>query len=147
MTRVLRGEYIFEYRRELARVLRRIKEDRFIDGLRCMDGAVTPPLLADVLPPPTVQKVDLLLYEGRVEDVILITTCDNYYITSVQVRILDARGRLIEQGEAEHGMKGSNVWGYFASVRVPAETEATIRVAATDRLGGIGLGWAEKWIR
>lgn len=146
MTRVLRGEYIFEYRRELAEVLRTIREDKFIDGIRSMDGSSLSFALVNVLPPPSVRNVDLILYQGRNEDVILITTSDNYYITGMQVRILNGQGCLIEQGEAEHGLQGSNVWGFFTRVRVPSGTEVTVQVAATDRLGGVGLGWARKRI-
>jgi hypothetical protein len=146
MIKVLGGEHIFEYRKELAQALRRIKEDKFIDGIHPCDQDAPLPRLLDVLPPPSVHHLDLQIYGGKKEDVILITTSDNYYIEYVQVRILDARGGMIEHGEAVKGLKGSNIWGYFATVSIPSLTEVTVRVAATDRLGGVGIGWAVKWI-
>jgi hypothetical protein len=141
MTKVLCDESVFDYQREMAETVREVIRSQYIAGVKVWDirECGEPPLAhADLLPPPTIEAIALMVYEGKVDDLIFVATSSDFGVWQVHVTIMDHRGNLIESGNAFEDPIGSGEWFYFGKVAVPSGTTVTVHVAATDRLGGVG---------
>ena len=93
--------------------------------------------VADYLNAPTVDKLDLSAYNGQIGSNIAIVTSDDFGVVNVHVTITDdSNNAVIESGNAVEFPVGTGHWSYGAAVAVPAGTEVTVKVTATDRPGG-----------
>jgi hypothetical protein len=146
MTKLSNAEDILYYQIEMALIVRQVIQKQFIDGVRISKRAAPPLLQMGMLPPPGIVGIDLSIYEGREEDVILINTSANFGVEIVQVTIHDRHGNVIEEGEAMEEPYGSGSWAYFAEVSIPSGTSVIVHVNASDCLGGVGARRAEKII-
>jgi hypothetical protein len=119
MTKVLFGETILAYRMEMAEALRRVIQHQFIGGVKVRFPAEPPLGQLDLLPPPMIQMLDLDIYHGKIDDVILISTSDDFGIQNRTVMIHDDQGNLIENGKAMDGNDGFGP-GVTCEVCLPA---------------------------
>lgn len=99
------------------------------------DG-LTPYILAltDYLKPPFVDQIDASGYQGNPGDKIGVTAIDDFELTAVTVKIVDAAGALIEQGPCVFNLITGN-YDFTATVAVPDLAGVTIIAKATDTPG------------
>ena len=94
--------------------------------------------LGDFLNPPNVKLIDVSLYHGAVNDIVQIDASDDFMVTKVTVTITDARGIVIEQGNAtEHPTRVSR-WEYKAVSANRTLKGTKIMAIAHDRPGNRG---------
>ncbi len=89
--------------------------------------------VGDYLNPPTMDDLDLSLYQGKVGDSILIATHDDIGVVRVNVELTRTDGANIEKGQAIN--MGAGNWAYIATVPVAAGTDIFIEAEAFDRPG------------
>jgi hypothetical protein len=70
--------------------------------------------VADFLNAPDVEQVDLSNYTGQPGDTITILASDDFKIKSVHLRVTNADGSLVEEGEAQPDASG-HAWTYTAT--------------------------------
>ena len=92
--------------------------------------------VADFFNQPVVDEIDLAAYTGKPGEAIKIRASDDFEVTGVGVRILDANGAVLEQGTATASSDG--VWAYQATTNLPDGQQVSIEVTATDRPGHKG---------
>ena len=138
MTKILIDAFGIALRKQMAETVTEILLTKHITGVR-VSGCPEPPLAQlHLMPPPTIDMIDLTIYTGNVDDLILLATSDLFGIRNLHVTIQDDRGNVIESGDAFEEPLGSGVWNYFADVAVPSGTRVIVHAAATDCLGGVG---------
>jgi len=105
-------------------------------------------IIADFFHAPTISNVDVLAYNGQVGDLISIMAGDDFGVATVHVSIIDNDngGNVIENGNAVETAAGSGLWVYTATDVVPAGTELTVNVVATDRPGGTAVTAKPKFL-
>ena len=103
--------------------------------LRSHDG-LSPYILAvtDWLNPPFVDQVDASGYHGNPGDRISVVAGDDFELTAVTVKIVDADGALLEEGPCMFNLITGN-YDFTATVEVSALAGATIIAKATDTPG------------
>lgn len=85
--------------------------------------------VADLLNAPDIEKIDLSNYNGNPGDLIKITAIDDFQVISVTVKIENADGTLVEEGNAvDNGAE----WIYTATASNPDLAGDKITVQATD---------------
>lgn len=89
--------------------------------------------VADFLNPPQIDQIDLSTYAGQAGQVIRVIAHDDVEVTAVSVRITDASGALVEEGQATR--VGGDEWSYQATVAGPPGQVLTVTATATDRPG------------
>jgi hypothetical protein len=89
--------------------------------------------VGDYLNPPTMDELDLSVYQGKVGDSILIPTHDDIGVVKVTVELTRTDGTRIEKGQAMD--MGAGNWAYTATVPVAAGTDIFIEAEAIDRPG------------
>jgi len=96
----------------------------------------TPYIVAvtDYLKPPRISTIDIGTYSGHVNNVIRVAAFDDFAVRSVSVRIRDAGGTLIEEGECHPDGMGM-YWLYTATEEVADVTGVQISAKATDNPG------------
>jgi hypothetical protein len=140
MTKVVCDESILDYQREMAETVREVIRSQYIAGVKVWDVPDSGETLldhVDLLPPPGIEAIALMVYEGKVDDLIFVATSSDFGVWHVHITIMDHRGKLIESGNAFEDPIGSGEWFYFGKVAIPSGTTVTVHVAATDRLGGV----------
>ena len=90
--------------------------------------------VGDYLNVPTMDELDLSVYQGKVGDSILITTHDDTGVVRVNVELTRTDGTNIEKGQAIS--MGAGSWAYVATVPVATGTDIFIEAEAFDRPGG-----------
>jgi hypothetical protein len=84
--------------------------------------------LADAMHPPRVIEIDASGYSGQAGDVIRVQAEDDVQVTRVQIAIYDARGRMVEEGDAVSDRVG-RWWTYRTQV---AGSGASVKALAHD---------------
>jgi len=104
--------------------------------------------VADFFNAPTIDNVDVSTYTGQVGNLITISARDDFGVATVHVSITDNdnSGNMIESGNAVETAAGSGLWVYTATATVPAGTELTVNVVATDRPGGTAVTAKPKFL-
>jgi hypothetical protein len=91
--------------------------------------------VADYCNAPNIDNVDLSEYTGNAGDKIRIIASDNFVVKSVNVRITNADGSLVEEGEAVQNL--GNTW-IFTATQVNENLEGDkIVVSASDLPGNV----------
>jgi hypothetical protein len=139
MTKVFLKESVLKYRREMAERVRETIKEKYIAGVRVWSNEEPPLAQVDLLCPPKIEMIDLMIYEGKVHDLILLVTSDDFGIWNLHVTIMDDKGNVIESGNAfQESDDGLGIWDYFTKVSVLSGTPVIAHATATDRLGGVG---------
>jgi hypothetical protein len=94
--------------------------------------------MGDYLKDPVVQDIDVSGEDGVAGNTILVKAVDDFMVTKVKIRITDASGALIEEGEAVPDAMQVNLWGYTVKSANPLQAGTTIRATAWDRPGNKG---------
>jgi hypothetical protein len=103
--------------------------------------------VADFFNVPSIQEVDLSAYKGMSGDLIRIKAMDDFGVANVHVTLTNALdGTILENGDAVEPASGSGLWVYTATVSVPAGSNVSFSVAATDYPGGTALNTQSKSI-
>lgn len=90
--------------------------------------------VTDHLKPVVFGEIDISEYDGKVNSVIHITASSIGKVMSMKLRISDANGNLLEEGNAlERGNSGT--WDYQATATVAQVQGIVIDVVATDMPG------------
>lgn len=85
--------------------------------------------VADLLNAPDIDSIDMSGYTGKVGDIIKIIALDDFEVKAVTVKIENADGSLVEDGEAvDNGAE----WVYTATVKNADLSGDKITVTATD---------------
>ena len=138
MTKVFIDAFGIAYRKQIAETVCEIIMGRHIAGVTAR-GCPEPPLSqVNLMPPPMIEIIDLTIYEGNVNDLILLAASDLFGIWNVHLTISDDQGNIVESGDAVEEPVGSGIWKYFANIAIPSSTSVIVHAAATDSLGGVG---------
>ena len=100
MTKVFISPLMLEYRQAIADLTHQCIKSRHIAGVKTYTGEDPSLAQVDPLPPPRMEMIDLMIYEGHVDDLILLATSDDFGIGNVHVTIRDDQGNVIEGGDA-----------------------------------------------
>lgn len=85
--------------------------------------------VADLLNAPKIEKIDLTSYTGNTGDQIKITVTDDFEVVSVSVKIENADGSMVEEGNAtDNGVD----WVYTSTASNPDLSGDKITVIASD---------------
>lgn len=96
--------------------------------------------LSDYLKAPEVLSINTDDYRGVIGDRLVVNAVDDFMVTRVIVTITDAKGIILEEGEAGPDSEGVNLWEYKARVANPTLPGTTIKAIAYDRPGNKGMG-------
>jgi hypothetical protein len=91
--------------------------------------------VADLFNAPDIEQIDLSGYSGNVGDRIRIIASDDFAVKSVHVRITNADGSLVEEGNAAQGV--SKLWIYTAAQSNEQLDGDKIVVSASDLPGNV----------
>jgi signal peptidase I len=91
--------------------------------------------VADFFHAPDIQLIDLRGYAGNAGDKIMITVTDDFAVHAVQVRINNADGSLVEEGNAVRS--AGDIWMYTATQNNENLEGDKIVVTASDLPGNI----------
>ena len=72
MTKVLCDESVFDYQREMAETVREVIRSQYIAGVKVWNSGEPPLAHTDLLPPPMIEAIGLMVYEGKVDDLIFV---------------------------------------------------------------------------
>ncbi|MBO9571031.1 MAG: hypothetical protein J7497_02305 [Chitinophagaceae bacterium] len=86
----------------------------------------------DFIKPPKVTSIDADDYNGTVGSKIVINAIDDVKVTGVKVRIENAQGVLIEEGEATFDLNSGFKWIYVSTQANAAIPGTVISATATD---------------
>ncbi len=91
--------------------------------------------VSDYLNAPVIHAINIKEYHGTAGDKLRIRATDDFQVTSVEVRILNKEGNILEKGEALKNKRKPSSWVYTTTVN-NTELEGTkIQVRAKDRPG------------
>jgi hypothetical protein len=138
MTKVFLNPFLLQYQQDIVDLANECIKKKHIDGVKSMDSGEPVLAQANLLPPPRIEYIDLLDYDGKLHDLILLLVSDDFGLGNVHVSIKDDKGTVIESGDAFACRDNPDIWNYFTSVPVPSGTSLTVYVMATDHLGGVG---------
>jgi hypothetical protein len=126
------------YWQEITETTSRSIKSRYIAGIRTFTG--DDPVLAqdDLLVPPRIDFISLEIYEGHVDDLIMLDTSTDFGIGQIRLTIRDEQGNLLESGDAAPWPDDPRFWDYLTKVPVPASTTVIVTATAMDVLGGVG---------
>ena len=85
--------------------------------------------VADLLNAPDIEEINLSGYTGNIGDIIKIVATDDFGVVSVNVKIENADGSLVEQGAA---VNNGAEWIYTAAASNPDLAGDKITVTASD---------------
>ena len=86
---------------------------------------------------PEIHYISLKDYQGLIGDKIRIKATDNFQVTEVKVRITNAKGTLLEKGEAIRYPRKQAMWVYTVTVANPDLQGTVVNVIAEDRPGNV----------
>ncbi|NVO32650.1 hypothetical protein [Hymenobacter lapidiphilus] len=89
--------------------------------------------LADFLKPPQLLAVEADGYHGQTGTRLRIHACNPYGVRAVWVWVLDAAGRVLEEGAAQQ--EGADWWAYETTQLHPATAVRQLQAVAHDRPG------------
>lgn len=140
MTKVFISPFIQGYQQEIAELTRECIQSRYIEGV---DEVVwtneEPPLAQDnLLPPPRIETLHLMNYEGHVNDLILLAISTEFGVGNLHITIRDDQRNIIESDDGFEDPLGSGIWNYLTTREVPSGTTVIVQAVATDNLGGVG---------
>jgi hypothetical protein len=140
MIKVFISPLMLDYQQEIADLTRQCIQSRYIAGVKEMVWTDEEPALAqvDLLPPPRIETIHLMNYEGHAGDLILLGISTDFGVGNLHISIRDDQGNIVENGDGFEEPLGSGIWNYFATREVPSGTTVTVYAAATDSLGGVG---------
>jgi hypothetical protein len=95
--------------------------------------------LVDWLNPPTVHYIKTTLYKGAIGNTITIKATDDFKVVRVAVEIFNAKGKLLEEGDAARYIYKPFIWKYKASVINSKLKGTVIKVIAFDRPGNMAI--------
>ena len=90
--------------------------------------------IADFFKPPTIGEIDSSGYNGQVGSTVIALVTDDFKVVSVNVRIENSNGNLIEEGSASLLPDGLN-WMYVSTVANTSVAGTTISFIAKDLPG------------
>jgi hypothetical protein len=85
--------------------------------------------------PPDIAKIDLTEYAGSIGDRIQIVVSDNFAVESIRIRITNADGSPVEEGEAVQSEE--DVWIYTAAQNNNSLDGGRIEVSASNWQGNV----------
>ena len=91
--------------------------------------------VSDYLQAPVIHYINLKDHTGAVGDKIRIKATDNFQVTAVEVTITNAKGILVEKGQATRYSRKPAMWSYILTVANPDLPGTVISVIARDRPG------------
>jgi hypothetical protein len=91
--------------------------------------------VADFFHAPDINSVDISEYSGNVGDTIRIEATDDFLVKSVKIRIINANGALVEEGEATQSI--GMLWIYSATQGNENIDGYKIIVTASDLPGNL----------
>ena len=91
--------------------------------------------VADFLNAPDIHEVNLSAYHGAVGDTIQVYASDDFAVKNVTVKIVNASGETVEEGEAVH--KIGTQWIYTATREINDLAGSKIIVSAFDIPGNV----------
>jgi hypothetical protein len=91
--------------------------------------------VADFFDAPDIENIDLREYSGNTGDKIHVTVSDDFAVKSVSVRIINADGSLLEEGNAVQST--GNLWIYTATQNNESLDGDKILIAASDLPGNV----------
>jgi hypothetical protein len=140
MTKVFISPLMLDYQQEIADLTRQCIQSRYIAGVKEVVWTNEEPPLAqvDLLPPPRIETIHLVNYEGQVGDLILLAISDDFGVGNLHITFRDEQGNILESGDGFEEPLGSGIWNYFATTAVPSATHVILEAFATDSLGGVG---------
>jgi len=139
MTKVFISPLLMEYRQEIAELTRECIQSRFFAEVEDVFTDDEPPLAQDnLLPPPRIETLHLMHYEGHVNDLILLAISTEFGVGNLHITIRDDGRNIIESGDGFEDPIGSGIWNYLTTREVPSGTRVTVHAVATDYLGGVG---------
>jgi hypothetical protein len=127
MTKVFLSPLLLSYRQEIADLARWCIKRKHIAGVDSWDREEPVLAQADLLPPPQIEYIDLMSYEGQVHDLIMFFISEDFGLYNVHVIIKDERGHVIESGDAFTCMDNPDIWNYFTTTAVPSGTSVTVQ--------------------
>ena len=107
-----------------------IKKEMYADGADPATGTTAYNVaVADFLKAPDIESIDLTDYSGNVGDTIKIVATDDFLVVEVKVKIENADGTLVEEGNA---ISNNVEWVYTATVQNADLDGDKITVTASD---------------
>lgn len=106
--------------------------------LRKAEEAGTTPYtlaVADWYGAPRVLEIDVDNWTGRTGEIIRVKAKDNVCVARVTVVVRNARGEVLEMGEAVQSKEGSSWWDYITQASVPLTPFPTLQAIAFDLPG------------
>jgi hypothetical protein len=146
MTKVFLSPLLLSYRQEIADLASWCIKRKHIAGVQSWDRGEPVLAQADLLPPPQIEHIDLMIYEGQVDDLIMFLISEDFGLHNVHVIIKDDKGNVIESGDAFTCVDSPDIWNYFTTTSVPSGACVTVHVIATDRVWGVGIHSEDKTI-
>jgi hypothetical protein len=89
MTKVFISPLLLAYRQEIADKTNRCIRYQYINGVNTYTAEDPPLMCDDLLPPPSIELIDLMIYEGDVDDLIQVIAFDDFGIAELRVVIQD----------------------------------------------------------
>jgi hypothetical protein len=129
---------ILGYREAMAEMTSQCIKNRYIAGVEIFVGEDPSLAQVNLLPPPRIETIDLVIYEGHVDDLIVLGTSDDFGIGNIRVIIQDENGIVIESGDATPWPDYSGFWDYMTTASVPSGTSVVVSAVATNMLGALG---------
>ncbi len=140
MTKVFISPSLMEYRQEIADLTRQCIQSRYMAGVQEVVWTDDEPPLAqeDLLPPPRIETIHLMNYEGHVDDLILLAITTEFGVGSLHITIRDDQRNIVESGDGFEDPLGSGIWNYLTTSEIPSGTRVIVDAVAIDYLGGVG---------
>ena len=88
--------------------------------------------------PPTVEDVDVSKYAGQAGQPIRIRAVDLFEVASVEIRVREAGGNVVEKGAAVRSGSDSKEWVYQTTATVKNPVGASVEAVATNWPGNQG---------
>ena len=139
MTKVFISPLLLAYRQEIADRTNRCIRYQYINGVNTYTAEDSPLMCDDLLPPPSIELIDLMIYEGHVADLIQVIAFDDFGIVGLRVVIQDEKGNHIESGNAGSWADCPELWHYMTACAVPSGTSVLVSAIATSRVGGVAV--------
>jgi len=93
-------------------------------------------MIADFLHAPSIDELDISAYEGRIGNPICVRARDDFLVQTVQIKIMDTDGQLLESGFAEIEA-GAERWKYVGQTNISAAGNIRIQALVTDCPGNV----------